>query len=344
MVLTVVTAASGKVLCWGSSGFNQMGCLYEEEDAAGTEEEAARSQQQLVKRRLVPAPMAGLHSSIVVTCIAAGMRHSALVTQEGHLLTLGHGKFGELGHGDLATRSTPTLVAHLAESRLRVAQVACGQKHTVCLTDEGSVFAWGDNSHGQLGIGADSAQSPHQATTRPTTSTVASPGQGAAGGVPPTSSSKPKPRMIIRGTRHRRGETCHSTPQPVDVPANKVSKIVCGWSFTLIVADDGSSLFGLGRNNYGQLGLGDTTDRPRPTRIPSEAWNDAPIDKIVCGCEHTLLLAGGQLFSWGWNEHGNLGVGHEHDRHSPTPASSSSSDVMIDVCCGGCHSFALARS
>jgi len=96
------------------------------------------------------------------------------------------------------------------------------------------VFAWGDNSHGQLGIGADPAQSPHQATTRPTTST-ASPGQGTVESVTPTG-GKPKPRMIIRGTRHRRSETCHSTPRPVDVPANKVSKIVCGWSFTLIVA------------------------------------------------------------------------------------------------------------
>lgn len=147
------------MLCWGSSGFNQIGCLYEvEEEATGTEEEAARSRQPLERCRPVPAPMAGLHGSIVVTSIAAGMRHSALVTrapplapsipsvrllttarthaEEGHLLTLGHGKFGELGHGDLATRSTPTLVVHLAESRQRVAQVACGQKHTVCLTGE----------------------------------------------------------------------------------------------------------------------------------------------------------------------------------------------------------------
>jgi alpha-tubulin suppressor-like RCC1 family protein len=34
----------------------------------------------------------------------------------------------------------------------KVVQVVCGEKHTVALTDEGTVFAFGDNLHGQLGL------------------------------------------------------------------------------------------------------------------------------------------------------------------------------------------------
>lgn len=38
-------------------------------------------------------------------------------------------------------------------------QVACGYAHTLVLTDEGQVYAWGANSYGQLGTGNKSNQS-----------------------------------------------------------------------------------------------------------------------------------------------------------------------------------------
>jgi alpha-tubulin suppressor-like RCC1 family protein len=34
-----------------------------------------------------------------------------------------------------------------------VAQIGCGDRHSVALTKAGQLFAWGDNSFGQLGIG-----------------------------------------------------------------------------------------------------------------------------------------------------------------------------------------------
>lgn len=37
-------------------------------------------------------------------------------------------------------------------------QVACGYAHTLALTDEGAVYAWGANSYGQLGTGNKSNQ------------------------------------------------------------------------------------------------------------------------------------------------------------------------------------------
>lgn len=45
------------------------------------------------------------------------------------------------------------LVLRFALIALLSAQVACGYAHTLALTDEGSVYAWGANSYGQLGTG-----------------------------------------------------------------------------------------------------------------------------------------------------------------------------------------------
>lgn len=60
--------------------------------------------------------------------------------------------FGQLGLGDLHESPHPRLVPTLANEN--VVSVECGQYHTLALTNQGSVFAWGWGVHGQLGLGS----------------------------------------------------------------------------------------------------------------------------------------------------------------------------------------------
>ena len=40
----------------------------------------------------------------------------------------------------------------------RVTQIACGQLHTLALTEDGKVYSWGNDIHGQLGVGGNSTE------------------------------------------------------------------------------------------------------------------------------------------------------------------------------------------
>ena len=64
----------------------------------------------------------------------------------------GYGGDGRLGVGDTETRVVPTLVQGGLQGR-KVLQVSAGAVHTVCVTEDGSVFAFGCNDSGQLGVG-----------------------------------------------------------------------------------------------------------------------------------------------------------------------------------------------
>ena len=64
----------------------------------------------------------------------------------------GNGGHGQLGGGDTEGSVVPTLVRGGLQGR-KVLQVAAGAGHTVCVTVEGAVFAFGCNSFGQLGFG-----------------------------------------------------------------------------------------------------------------------------------------------------------------------------------------------
>lgn len=60
----------------------------------------------------------------------------------GDLFTWGCGSFGCLGHGNSEDRLQPTLVQALSEHA--IVDVALGSAHTLCVTDVGLVFAWGN--------------------------------------------------------------------------------------------------------------------------------------------------------------------------------------------------------
>ncbi len=82
---------------------------------------------------------------------SAGTDHAAAIDSKGNLLTWGNNDCGQLGLGDLVSRNRPVKVA-LAEPAINV---WCGNKVTFVQTEDLSVFAFGDNSEGMLGMETD---------------------------------------------------------------------------------------------------------------------------------------------------------------------------------------------
>ena len=139
---TVLVTEDARVAAFGQDA---RGCLGQGESGTG-------------RRFLLPRFMhwVSRDTTRVAQC-AAGAAHTVLLTADGRVLTLGDGARGRLGHGEDApgggfrSSSTPRRVAGL--DGLRVVRVACGARHTLCVTDSGLAYVWGANEAGQLGQG-----------------------------------------------------------------------------------------------------------------------------------------------------------------------------------------------
>ncbi|XP_021813802.1 ultraviolet-B receptor UVR8-like isoform X1 [Prunus avium] len=88
--------------------------------------------------------------------IACGGRHSAVITDAGAVLTFGWGLYGQCGQGSTDDELSPVCVSSLLG--IRIEGVAAGLWHTVCISADGDVYAFGGNQFGQLGTGADQAE------------------------------------------------------------------------------------------------------------------------------------------------------------------------------------------
>nr|XP_042128561.1 protein RCC2 [Peromyscus maniculatus bairdii] len=106
----------------------------------------------------------GCLSGVRVRTVVSGScaAHSLLITTEGKLWSWGRNEKGQLGHGDTKRVEAPRLIEALSHEAIVLA--ACGRNHTLALTDTGSVFAFGENKMGQLGLGnqTDAVPSPAQ--------------------------------------------------------------------------------------------------------------------------------------------------------------------------------------
>ena len=75
----------------------------------------------------------------------------------------------------------------------------------------------------------------------------------------------------------------------------------------------------LGKNNYGQLGDGSTSNRQSPAQVASLGDDNAA---VACGFEFTAVLkSDGRVFAFGNNGDGQLGDGSTSNRNSPVQAS-----------------------
>uniref|UniRef100_A0A8C1TBA6 Regulator of chromosome condensation (RCC1) and BTB (POZ) domain containing protein 2 n=1 Tax=Cyprinus carpio TaxID=7962 RepID=A0A8C1TBA6_CYPCA len=83
--------------------------------------------------------------------------HVVIATADGEVYAWGHNGYSQLGNGTTNHGLTPALVSTNLISK-RVKEVACGSHHTIALTTEGEVYAWGYNNSGQVGSGSTANQ------------------------------------------------------------------------------------------------------------------------------------------------------------------------------------------
>jgi alpha-tubulin suppressor-like RCC1 family protein len=104
--------------------------------------------------RLVPTLLAAevFEGSKIVT-VAAGGCYTMAVGENGALWAWGMGANGQLGLGDTNKRMVPTLVgAEEVFGGSKVCTVACGDGHTLAVTEAGELWAWGGGAQGRLGL------------------------------------------------------------------------------------------------------------------------------------------------------------------------------------------------
>ena len=199
--------------------------------------------------------------------------------------------------------------------------VAAGYRHTVALHSDGTVWAWGNNSRGQLGDGtATNRSAPVQVQGLNNVIAISA-------GIDYTIALSNDGTVWAWGRQLGDGVTLNiRIPAQVQGLANVIA-ISAGSSHVIALSDDGT-VWTWGNNTHGQLGDGTTTVR----RIPAQVQGLNNVAAISVATNHTIALSNdGTMWTWGNNSDGQLGDGTTTNRYAPVQAQNINNVVAISA-------------
>ncbi len=280
-------------------------------------------------QRKTPIQVSGLSS---VVAVAAGAKHSLALTSAGVLYAWGDNYYGQIGNGNNTDQKLPVQVM------TGVAQIAAGDYHTIALKTDGTLHTWGANNEGQLADGGTTNRNtPYQVTGLGLVNAIAGGGNHtlvvlAAGGSM-KAWGKNTNGQLGDGSTYARATSPVAVATVIDA-----TNAAGGYAFSFARKFDGT-LFAWGHNPNGQLGFGDTMQRPTPTLLTTPT----SVAAVTTGGYHTLaLLSDGSVTAWGHNSYGSVGDGSGTQRTSPVAVPGLSSVVAIGA--GQYHSVAVTSA
>ncbi|HEX5749299.1 MAG TPA: MopE-related protein [Archangium sp.] len=280
----------------------------------------------------IPTPVSGLPAA---KAIAAGIGHSLALDLNGQVWVWGQNASGQVGMGSVGgTVLIPTKVEGLSGIR----NIAAGGNYSLALDGAGQVWAWGQNTAGQVGTGAASASVPS----------------------PVKVAGIPAIRAIAAGVNHvlaldtgggvwawglnTSGQVgTGATSSAVFVPTRVTSlpravAIAAGAGHSLVIDEQFGNVWAWGQNSVGQLGSGGTSTTPTLVPIPVSGVTAAA--SIVAGHYFSMARMGnGSVMAWGQNIYGQLGNGKTEN--SAVPVEVAGLGDAKAIAAGAQHSLAV---
>jgi alpha-tubulin suppressor-like RCC1 family protein len=262
----------GNLYTWGDNTYGQLGI--------------GNTTQQNISVKV--SLLSGVTSWVAA---AAGSNHSLAIGSDGNLYAWGYNGFGQLGIGNTAQQNIPAMVP-LPSGVTSWTAMAGGWNHSLAIGSNGNLYVWGDNTYSQLGIGNTTQQ---------------------------------------------------TSPVKVPFPSGVTSwtEVTSGWFYSLAIGNDGN-LYTWGYNAYGQLGIGNTTQQNSPVKVPFPSgvisWT-----AVTAGSNHSLAIGSdGNLYTWGNNGNGQLGIGNTTNQNTPVKVPFPSGVISwTAITAGSNHSLAI---
>ncbi len=319
--MTCGVDSAGRVFCWGHDAAKGLGARGNDRcsDATGTTQVPCipipREIETPVPIRLLSVGGARIVPGGVAGGPVCGIGVDSLA------YCWGRGE-GALGNGSLSSSSIPVAVAGGRRFTLvDVSETGRGKGHPfVCgvVADNeslSSVYCWGQNRLGQLGIGDTQARTVPVAVATARSFVQVSAGEDHVCALDDTGAA-----YCWGGNSS--GQLGNSTTvaslKPIAVSSSEIlSQISAGVGYTCALNEEGTA-FCWGNNSFGQLGLGEGVFG---VLVPVPVAGTLRFESLAAGASYTCgVRKGGAVFCWGRNLGGQMGQGPDRsDVQLPTP-------------------------
>ncbi|MBZ5734916.1 hypothetical protein K8Z61_10450 [Nocardioides sp. TRM66260-LWL] len=290
---SLALASDGTLHAWGFNASGQLG----------------NPNASLFERTAIAVTVAGTPlANKAITAIAAGDSHNLALASDGTLYAWGDNGNGRLGDGTGAARILPVQVT--VPVGKTITAIAAGETHSLALASDGTVYAWGANTFGQLGNGTKGSATAIAVLGLAGTTITAI----AAGRL--HSLALASDGTVYAWGANASGQLGNGTNQNSNVAiavtgltGKTIASIAAGKEHSLALASDGT-VYAWGANGSGQLGIGSNTSSTAAVALTKGTLATKTVVAIAAGNLHSVALTSdGTLHAWGDNASGQLGNG-----------------------------------
>jgi len=292
------------------------------------------------------AALSILTASTLVDVLVA--THANAATTE--LYSWGYNDKGQLGVGNTTNSGGPEKV--LLPSGVTATAAASGSDFSLAEGSDGKLYSWGNNIDGQLGNG------PCSPCNNSSTPVVVS--QGAIpSGVTATAVAAGFDHSVALGSNGQvytwgfngfgqLGDNTTSnstTPVEAQLPSGVTATAVAAGQYMTEALGSNGKVYTWGDGSMGELGDGATANKKVPTVVSQGQMSAGAVaTAIAAGGYHSLVIASGALYSFGYNDLGQLGIGNTTNKTTPVAVTLAAGVAPTAVAAGTYHSMAIGSN